>query len=180
MTRKSWWFLRSKRFWLAIILMVLLVYGVFTIFSFSRMEAPASNGLSKHITAMIQTWTDDHFDINPKDSFWKYDLNNIVRKLGHVLEFSALGFIVCSLLNVITKRNWLAVLVTPFICFAVACMDEYIQEFSAGRGPGWKDVRLDTISATFGVLLAGVVFWVFWTIYKLKRQVRECSDKQER
>ena len=151
---------------------VFVFYGVGTIFSFSQMKAPASNGLSKHVAAAIQAWTGQHFDINPADSFWQKDVNNIVRKLGHVLEFSLLGMMVCGFLNILTKRNGFAVLVSPFFCFAVAVVDEYIQRFSDGREPRWRDVRLDTISALLGILLAGIVFGLFWHIHGLKRKIQ--------
>ncbi len=170
--KKSFNILRSKRFWLGFILTAVLVFGVHTIFSFSEMKAPESNGLSKRVTAQIQVWTDEHFDIDPTDSFWKYDLNNIVRKMGHVAEYSMLGFVLCSLLNVITKRNWLAIIISPLLGFGIACIDEYLQNFSEGRGPGWKDVRLDTISVILGVLLAGIVFGLYWYIHKLKNRLK--------
>jgi len=165
--------LHSKRFWLGMILLSILIFGIHTIFSFSEMKASESNSLSKRITAHIQEWTDEHFDIDPSDSFWKYDLNNIVRKMGHVTEFSLLGFVLCSLFNVITKRNWLAVIISPILGFGVACFDEYLQQFSEGRGAGWKDVRLDTISVIIGVLFAGIVFANYWYIDKLKKQLND-------
>ena len=164
-------FFCSARFWLGLLLAVLIVFEIKTIFTFSQMEAPASNGLSKEVAAAIQKWTDGHFKIQPSDSFWRYDLNNIVRKMGHVLEFSLLGMAVCGFLNVLTKRNWLAMLVSPMICFGVAGADEYIQQFSEGRGPSWRDVRLDTFSALSGVLLAGIVFGLFWYIHGMKRRI---------
>ena len=167
-----WGVFRSKRFWLGVLLAVSIIFGVKTIFIFSQMEAPISNGFSKRVAAIIQEWTDLHFSIQPSDSFWKYDLNNILRKMGHVLEFSLLGLVVSSFLNVVTKRNWFAVIVSPFICFGVACFDEYLQQFSEGRGPGWRDVRLDTISAVLGILLAGIVFGLFWYIHGLKKKIR--------
>lgn len=161
----------SKRFWVGLVLAVLIAFGVKTIFAFSQMKAPASNGLSKDVAAVIQKFTEGHFQIQPSDSFWKYDLNNIVRKMGHVLEFSLLGMAVCSFLNVLTKWNWISMLVSPMICFGVAIADEYIQQFSEGRGPSWRDVRLDTFSALSGVLLAGIVFGMFWYIHGLKRRI---------
>lgn|SRR5450756_626841 len=92
--------------------------------------------------------------------------------MEHVLELSILGLVVCSFLNVLTKRNWLALLVSTFLCFGVACVDEYIQQFSEGRRPEWRDVQLDTISAVFGILFAGIAFGLFWYIHGLKRKIR--------
>ncbi len=50
--------------------------------------------------------------------------------------------------------------------FAVACIDETIQMFIPGRGPGIKDVGIDTMGATVGI--------VFITcIYQLKKHFKE-------
>jgi VanZ family protein len=168
---RYWMLLRSRRFWLGFILIVSIFFGIRAIFSFSQMDASVSHGFSKKVAAIIQEWTDNHFGIEPSDSFWKYDLNNIIRKMGHVLEFSLLGMWVCAFLNVLTKRNWLAIIISPFICFSVAYADEYIQQFSEGRRSGWMDVRLDTISAILGILLAGIVFGLFWYIHGLKQKI---------
>ena len=160
----------TRRVAAILLLGVTLIVGILAIFGFSRMNAPESNGLSKTVTASIQAWTDLHFSINPADSFWMQDLNNIVRKMGHVCEYALLGFIACSFLNVLLRNNYVAMVVSPVFCFGVACVDEYLQQFADGRGPMWRDVRLDTLSAFCGIVTSGIVFAVLWRMLYLKRE----------
>ncbi|MDO5329560.1 MAG: VanZ family protein [Coriobacteriia bacterium] len=87
---------------------------------------------------------------------------NFVRKLAHVAEYSALGFLsALTLLLARTKSRFkfqYKVLASLGLCIVVAAIDETIQVFS-GRGPLVTDVLLDFSSAFACALIVSVVWW---------------------
>lgn len=79
--------------------------------------------------------------------------SGFLRKIAHFTEFMALGMCLSWLSGMLGKgRHW------PLLlgCGA-ACMDETIQCFVPGRGPGLVDVGIDTCGVIMGmmILLAG-------------------------
>ena len=81
----------------------------------------------------------------------------IVRKCGHLLEFSLLGFLVCRLVRKI-KTNVGRSYDAHGALFAllVGVFDEYIQSFT-GRGSQVQDVLIDFVGAMLGF---GICFGV--------------------
>jgi VanZ family protein len=78
-------------------------------------------------------------------------LSQLVRKLAHFTEYLVLGVLMGLLFLRADGRSrfWL----TEGLCLAAALIDESIQIFSAGRGPGLRDVAIDFSGATVGALL---------------------------
>lgn len=115
------------------------------IFIFSSMPALDSNRQSGLIVNAI--------------TFLFPDLKNttflvtIVRKSAHFLEYALLGFLTARAFRLSKKSSWWSVLA----CAAYAGTDEFHQSFIPGRSAEPKDIALDTIGATFGVL----VYWLF-------------------
>ena len=87
----------------------------------------------------------------------------ILRKIAHFVEFTCLGVLLCWLFSM-WKQHRLYALGCGFLA---ACVDETIQVFVPGRGPGIKDVLLDSVGVACGIalLLAG------YTIYQ-KRKIK--------
>ena len=73
----------------------------------------------------------------------------VLRKIAHFAEFAALGFLLAWLFALLRRRIWTAL---PF-GMAAACLDEVIQMFVPGRGPGIRDVAIDTCGVLTGILL---------------------------
>ena len=73
----------------------------------------------------------------------------LIRKLAHFAEFGALGFLMAWYHGMLGKKQTRAF----GICTAIACIDETIQFFVPGRGPGLYDVAIDTLGAGTGILL---------------------------
>ena len=75
--------------------------------------------------------------------------DGLLRKLAHFAEFGALGLLLFWLFGMLGKR-WPA----PFaLGVAAACVDETIQIFVPGRGPGIRDVCIDGCGVAAGMLL---------------------------
>lgn len=86
--------------------------------------------------------------------------HGLLRKLMHFTEFCTLGMCFCWLFGMLGKRPFLPALCAGFLS---ACIDETIQMFIPGRGPGIKDVGIDTAGA-----LVGLVFIILINKRKLK------------
>ena len=79
------------------------------------------------------------------------DGGGLLRKIAHFTEFACLGVCLRWFWGMLeTKR------LKPFFCalgmaFLTACIDEAIQIFVPLRGPGIKDVLIDTAGALTGI-----------------------------
>ena len=87
--------------------------------------------------------------------------HGILRKIAHVTEFCTLGMLLSWLLRMQKRPTWCCYVIPVSIGLAVAAIDETIQYFVPGRGPGIGDVAIDTVGALLGtVLLAFLAFLV--------------------
>ena len=75
--------------------------------------------------------------------------HGLLRKLAHFMEFCCLGTILCWLVSMLGKRPWRSLIYSVI----AACTDELIQCFVPDRGPGIRDVMIDTAGAALGILL---------------------------
>lgn len=75
-----------------------------------------------------------------------------LRKIAHLMEFFCLGMCLSWLAWMLRTRKWEVLLPLP-AGFLTACIDETIQFFIPGRGPGWLDVGIDTLGVTLGVVI---------------------------
>ena len=73
----------------------------------------------------------------------------LLRKLAHFTEFAALGIWLFWLFSMLGKHRSLALLCGTL----AACMDETIQIFVPDRGPGLRDVIIDTCGVVAGMML---------------------------
>ena len=75
--------------------------------------------------------------------------SGLLRKIAHFTEFAALGMCLAWLFGMLGKGKLL-----PFVCgAAAACVDETIQLFVPGRGPGLLDVGIDCCGVLCGMIL---------------------------
>ena len=73
----------------------------------------------------------------------------LLRKLAHFTEFTVLGMLLCWRFGM-QGKNWKAALCAGI---AAACIDETIQMFVPGRGPGIRDVCIDSLGVVTGIVL---------------------------
>lgn len=79
--------------------------------------------------------------------------HGLLRKLAHFTEFCTLGMLISWLCAMLLKKGWQRTAI-PLLCgIFAACVDETIQCFVPGRGPGIKDVGIDTLGVTLGVVI---------------------------
>ena len=91
----------------------------------------------------------------------------LLRKFAHFSEFALLGALLCWQLGMLGKEKKLAL---P-LGFGAACLDELIQCFVPERGPGLKDVALDTcgVAAGIGLLLL---------THKITKQIKHSKENK--
>ena len=73
----------------------------------------------------------------------------LLRKLAHFSEFAALGMLLTWLMGMREKPFWLAQIFGSL----AACVDETIQCFVPGRGPGLRDVCIDSSGVLTGMIV---------------------------
>lgn len=95
-------------------------------------------------------------DLDPPTlSYW----NHIVRKCGHVCEYSVLGLLAASVFLTSHRTNlrqwWSAY--AMIVVVAYASTDEFHQTFVPGREGQVKDVVLDSVGAACALILFAVI-----------------------
>ena len=87
----------------------------------------------------------------------------LLRKMAHFTEFACLGVLLAWLCGMLGRKKAL-----PFLLGAgAACIDETIQIFVPDRGPGIRDVCIDSCGVAAGMLLL-----YFGHAYVKKRSTR--------
>ena len=83
--------------------------------------------------------------------------HHILRKLAHFSEFCCLGLCLSWLVRMLRKVPWELYILPLLGGVLVACLDETIQCFVPGRGPGLKDVGIDTLGIILGVVIISLI-----------------------
>ncbi len=79
--------------------------------------------------------------------------HGLLRKLAHFSEFCCLGVLLSWLLRMLREKTWMHYAIPLFAGIAVSCIDETIQCFVPDRGPGLRDVLIDTLGVCAGIIL---------------------------
>ena len=85
------------------------------------------------------------------------DGHHILRKLAHFSEFCCLGLCLSWLVRMLRQKQCDHFLLPLLGGFLAACLDETIQCFVPGRGPGLKDVGIDTLGVILGIVIISLV-----------------------
>jgi len=133
----------------------LLIAILVFIWGNSLMSAEVSHALSEWVKGLIKPFLAESSAITQED-------NPVLRKLAHFAEFAALGFCIAW------RRGMLGKPFSPgfLLGCAAAALDETIQLFVPGRGPGIGDVVLDSC----GVLTGMVFLHLGHTLLKKRKQ----------
>ena len=133
---------------------------IFAMFIFSSQDGDTSSGLSRNVSRFLAEIA------NP--SYWKLcgaavrenilDFMSLpVRKAAHFLEYALLGAILTCGFMCLRFPMSLRALYPFLICAAAAAADEYHQSFVSGRTGMVKDVLLDVMGGTCGILFVLVL-----------------------
>lgn len=131
---------RRVRFWLwALGAVLVFIWGN------SLLPASASGALSSWLHQWISAFSPGGGGASTGDG--------LLRKAAHFTEFALLGTVLLRLARLRGKTASNAAALSIGLGFLAACLDELLQHFSPGRGPGFRDVCLDLAGVTAGVCL---------------------------
>lgn len=99
--------------------------------------------------------------------------HGLLRKVAHFTEFCWLGLCLSWLMHMLRTKKTEVFLFAAAAGVAVACIDEGIQFFVPGRGPGWMDVGIDTAGLLLGI---GVIT----LIHYISQQKMKLLEEQKR
>lgn len=139
---------------LALVLILVFIWGN------SLLPANFSLTFSEWVRMLLT----DSMPISYGEVNWK---SILIRKLAHFAEFAALGVFMAWYHGMLGRRQRRAL----GLCVAAACIDETIQFFIPGRGPGLYDVAIDSLGAAAGIALV-----YFGHTYLKKRSTKQILE----
>lgn len=126
--------------------MCLLSLNLVFIWGNSLMPGEVSGQISRWIAELIGRFLD--LPVSETEGG-----HGLLRKLAHFSEFACLGALLCWRLGMMRETGKHLTALTLFGGLLTACVDETIQVFVPGRGPGLIDVWIDTSGAAVGMVL---------------------------
>ncbi len=138
----------------------LLLCNLIFIWGNSLLPGEISGAISDWVKAILETL----FGSTGEDTPGGFP----IRKLAHFTEFACLGALLFWRFGMLRRPKALAFCLGA----AAACMDEGIQMFVPGRGPGIRDVGIDC-----GGVLTGMIFlYLGHTYFQRKRKNKSMED----
>lgn len=141
-----------------IILWILVILWMTVIFTFSSFNSSESSKQSKGVINFVIKNVVKIFD---KDLTLEEETNIVnklhtpVRKLAHFSIYFILGVLVSLLLKTYNLNTKNIILLSILICFLYSCSDEIHQLFISGRSGEIRDILIDTLGSTFGIIIFG-------------------------
>lgn len=83
--------------------------------------------------------------------------HGILRKIAHFTEFCSLGVLLSWLMWMVREQKWQRFVIPAAAGVIVAAIDETIQCFIPGRGPGLLDVGIDSAGVLLGIVLFAAI-----------------------
>ena len=135
---------------------------MYVIYSFSAQTGEVSGALSYEVSYQIVETKNEVLNENKTYDELAYSASSIefyVRKAAHMTEYCLLAIAISFPLYVYGVRGIWLILLAGAICVGFAGFDEYHQSFVADRGPSVRDVGIDSIGVTAGILLVQAFCW---------------------
>ena len=135
---------------------------MYVIYSFSAQTGEVSGALSYEVSYQIVETKNEVLNENKSYDELAYSASSIefyVRKAAHMTEYCLLAIAISFPLYVYGVRGIWLILLAGVICVGFAGFDEYHQSFVSDRGPSVRDVGIDSIGVTVGILLVQAFCW---------------------
>ena len=135
---------------------------MYVIYSFSAQTGEVSGALSYEVSYQIVETKNEVLNENKSYDELASSASSIefyVRKAAHMTEYCLLAIAISFPLYVYGVRGIWLILLAGVICVGFAGLDEYHQSFVANRGPSMRDVGIDSIGVTVGILLVQAFCW---------------------
>ena len=141
-----------------IINIILVLLSLFTIVMFSQETAVNSTKTSKGVTKIaLKTVVKDEKKLNKlvNNTYLKF------RKMAHFIEYTVLGFLLINLLKDYIRIDYKLAIISVLLALLFSISDEIHQTFIVGRSGEIRDVCIDTLGSSLGVMS-------YYLIYNLK------------
>ncbi len=155
--------------------LILLLMGA--IFSFSAQKAVESDKTSDgFITVLCKTLVSRFSSLSKEEQTETVkSLSFVVRKVAHMTEFAALGFL-CALFAASYGFKFRFFALGYGFSVFYAATDEFHQLFVEGRSGQFSDVCVDAVGALFGVFAAWLVCLAAKKIKNRKTTTVDCPQ----
>lgn len=127
----------------------LLVCNILFIWGNSLLSREISAAISKMVGRFLSLFISG--PLTPAEG----EGHGILRKIAHFTEFTTLGMLIGWHVRMIGLPKWSCWAVPISAGLVIAFVDESIQYFIPGRGPGLLDVGIDLSGAILGTFLIG-------------------------
>lgn len=134
-----------------VILWTLLIGWMFLIGWMSNQPAVVSDSQSQGIISVLET-----IGIDMNSLFGELS-NFLIRKCAHFLEYMILGILLYNVL-LLYFTNKKLILLSILLCMTYAISDEIHQFFVPGRECALRDVIIDTLGSSFGIIISKYLF----------------------
>jgi len=154
---------------------------VYMIFMFSTQDGATSSALSYKVSYHIVSIGGKVLDMDLSEeqiSRYVVRFHGPIRKIAHMVQYFALAVAVSFPLYVYKLRGFPLMLVAGFICVGIACLDEYNQTLTTGRGGSTNDVLIDSIGIFCGITLVRMVCWT--ALSGSRRRARVATRRNKR
>lgn len=132
---------KRKRLWI-----ILLILNLAVIWGNSLLPGELSGNFSRWVKSILDA-------LLPGTGKDPEAGHGLLRKFGHFFEFCCLGICLSVLIRMQKENQWQQLLLPLLLGGSAACIDETIQIFVPDRGPGIRDVGIDTMGVATGILI---------------------------
>lgn len=162
-----------KIYGIRVISLFLLILTMAIIFTLSADTGEESGDLSEEVTEKILgIFGVDEEDYSAGDYEQIKDrAEGITRKCAHFLEYAWLGAICYIFFWTYEWKRLKTAALSLAVCVLYAALDEWHQSFVPGRGPGIKDVMIDSSGVVFGI------FFVILMSFLVSRYINRGKSK---
>lgn len=153
----------KKTIILRVVFLTLLIATLIIIFGFSAQDGDASGNISRKIAEAVINIFNKNSD-NIANAIKQAE--GIIRKLAHFSIYASVGIWTMSLMSTFKTKESLMITISTIAGFIYACTDEFHQYFVNGRMASFMDVIIDTLGATFGVILVMLIIKIYKILQK--------------
>lgn len=147
-------------------LLVVLWMGI--VVFLSSQPASESREISKGVTEKVIE-TVERVAPNRAESIQISDIHFYVRKNAHLFAYALLGFLLINALRRSGVFGRKSIMIALFLCAFFAISDEIHQVFVPGRSGEVRDVFIDILGASLGILFYMMLFKVGLKMIKEKQ-----------
>jgi hypothetical protein len=165
-----------------IINLVLIIFWMIIVFSFSNQigtkSSNTSGKLTKKIVSILRI-TDGCSEEN--EQIVLNNIEHIIRKIAHYSIYAIGGFLIYCEFNTFKLSSGLKILFTQIVGSIYACTDEMHQSFIPGRNAETRDVIIDSCGIFAGIVVAFILIILtrYFRIYKKNYNLNTMTNKHE-